>query len=367
MIPEQFPDRGMGEDAAYELFSKAVSSKSTELGNELFFAHMDPPTPEISSKLVGLNAGFNQNMLHPDLSPLASGVETRLIQWFAEAFGMGSGHMCGGSTLGNLTALWAAREGGARKVVASSDAHLSVSKSAHILGMTYEAIDVDLSGKLQRAQLPDLSDAALVLTAGTTGRGAIDDLESTDALWTHVDAAWAAPLMFTKHAPLLDGIETADSIAISCHKWLYQPKESAMVLFSDPAAQEAIGFGGSYLTVPNVGVQGSRSASAIPLMAMLMAWGKEGLAKSIERDMTNAQKLATIIDDDPRTQLKQAPTTGIISWRAVNKKTSELIPLLKATSSSTSIGNETWMRQVAANPHVNIEKVWDTISHVLDS
>jgi len=126
MIPERLPDKGIGEDAAFDLFSEAILDRSAKLGSEIFFAHMDPPTPEISSKLVGLNAEFNQNMLHPHLSPLASEIEAALIQWFASAFAMGTGHMCGGSTLGNLTALWAARERGAGKVVASRDAHLTL-------------------------------------------------------------------------------------------------------------------------------------------------------------------------------------------------------------------------------------------------
>ena len=131
------PYLGVGEGRAFEVFQEAIKTKSTRLGSDVFFAHMDPPTPEIVSNLVGLNARYNQNLLHPDLSPLATRVEKTVIDWMAAPFGMGCGHMCAGSTLANITALWAAREAGADRVIASMDAHLSVPKAAHILGLKY--------------------------------------------------------------------------------------------------------------------------------------------------------------------------------------------------------------------------------------
>ena len=67
-------------------------------------------------------------------------------------------------------------------------------------------------------------------------------------------------------------ITKADSVAVSAHKWLFQPKDSALIMFQNPElANSAISFGGGYLTSPNVGVQGSRGAVAIPLLATLIA------------------------------------------------------------------------------------------------
>ena len=52
--------------------------------------------------------------------------------------------MCSGSTLANLTALWAAREsGGVEKVVAFDTAHLSIVKASKILGLPIEIIESD--------------------------------------------------------------------------------------------------------------------------------------------------------------------------------------------------------------------------------
>jgi L-2,4-diaminobutyrate decarboxylase len=59
-----------------------------------------------------------------------------VIGWLAPAFGMGGGHLVPGSTVTNLTALWAARDlTGARQVATSTAAHLSVRKAAHLLGL----------------------------------------------------------------------------------------------------------------------------------------------------------------------------------------------------------------------------------------
>jgi glutamate/tyrosine decarboxylase-like PLP-dependent enzyme len=364
-IPGKFPETGCGEKIAFDTFRDFVETRSANLGSATMLAHMDPPTPEIAFRLAGLNAQFNQNLLHPDLSPFATEAEKRIISWLCPAFGMSTGHMCGGSTLANLTALWCAREAGGKRVVASSDAHISIAKSAHILGLPMEVVGVDNEGRMDSSKVTDLCDSVLVLTAGTTGRGVIDRLVETDALWTHVDAAWAGPLRYTRFSHLLDGIENANSISISAHKWFYQPKESALVLFSDPAFEELISFGGSYLSTPNVGVQGSRGASAIPLLATLYAWGREGLASRLEKNMADAEKLAALIDSDNRLELKQQPETAVINWRPVDRPVESVMERLSKISSRTSIDGETWIRQVAVNPEARILRIWDSICSAL--
>lgn len=178
-LPASIPDKGIGEDAAFELVGGLVRKLSAQLGESDALAHMDPAPSDVAARLVGLNAEVNQNLLHPDLSPFATEAERRVIGWLAPYFGMAAGHMCAGSSIANLTALWCAREHGARRVLASADAHISVPKSARILGMPFEPIEVDEWGRMAVNALPPLDAAALVLTAGTTGRGTIDDLGLT--------------------------------------------------------------------------------------------------------------------------------------------------------------------------------------------
>ena len=372
-LPDQFPEQGQDEDRVYDFFAQKIYTLSTPLGSQTALAHMDPLPPLIAARLVGLNAEYNQNLLHPSLSPFATEAEDRLMAWLAPAFGMEAGHMCSGSTIANLTALWCAREAGAQTIVTSAEAHLSVAKAAHILGMELVQIAVDDLGRMDLAQMPDMSKAVLVLTAGTTGRGAIDPLSreshGREALWVHVDAAWAGPLQFTKYRDLLAGMEQADSIAISAHKWFYQPKDSALILFARAESQQLISFGGSYLATPNVGVQGSRGASAIPLLATLMVWGREGLAQRIEKNMADSFILATKIDEDSRLTLLQQPETAVTVWRpkdgAGAASVQEIVRSLDKDISTVEIEGAVWVRQVAVNYHADIDAVWQNMTKAL--
>ncbi len=147
---------------------------------------------------------------------------------------------------------------------------------------------VDAAQRLRIDLLPDnLSDAIVVLIAGTVATGAVDPLDAApDAAWPHVDAAWPGPFRLSSHAALLDGVQAADSLAVSAHKWLYQPKDSALVLFREPAAaHDALTFGGSYLAALNVGLLGSHGDTALPLAATLLAWGRQGLHEQLDADM----------------------------------------------------------------------------------
>ena len=191
-LPPSLPETGVGELATLERLAPLVLGKAARLDSPIASAHMDPPTPWITWAISLWDARLNQNLLHPATSPFAHKAESTLIDWMSPFYGMSGGHMTPGSSLANLTALWAARDiAGVNRVVASSSAHISIAKSANILGLEFETRPVDTQDRLSVDVLGDLSNACLVLTAGTTGTGAIDPLHLTASpAWTHVDAAW---------------------------------------------------------------------------------------------------------------------------------------------------------------------------------
>jgi len=367
------PERGIGSLATLDQLAPLVLGQAARLGAPAAFAHKDPPTPWITWATTLWNASLNQNLLHPATAPVARQLEEKVVEWLCPYFGMTGGHMTPGSSAANLTALWAAREcAGVNEVVASDAAHLSIKKSAHILGLRFTMVPTDAQGVLCTQALPkDMSRAALVLTSGTTSVGALDPLHLLGkAAWTHVDAAWGGPLRLTCYADRLAGIEHADSVAVSSHKWLFQPKESALVLFRDSTrATEAISFGGAYLTEPNVGLLGSHGATAIPLLAMLMSWGREGVAQRIEHCMTLADQLANFIRDEERLELFAWPTTGIVVWRARSQQTVErlLKDLPAGMTSTVTIGQDKWLRNTAANPNADVHLMIDNIQKVLNA
>ena len=372
ILPSGLPEDGCGERVVLDRLAPIVLGGARQLGAPDALAHMDPPTPWIAWVFTLWNASLNQNLLHPDVAPVARGLEARVVDWLAPAFGMEGGHMTPGSTLANLTALWAARElKGVRTVIASEAAHLSVAKSAHILGLDYQAVQTDATGRLDPAALPDdLSSTALVLTAGTTSAGAIDDLALVGrAAWTHVDAAWAGPLRFSRrYAARLDGIEQADSLAVSAHKWLFQPKESGLIFFRDNrAAEAAISFGGAYLAVPNVGLLGSHGAVAVPLLATLMAWGRTGLEARIDRTMEIAEALWQRLNDHPGVELYGPQVSGVVLWRPNDGRSAQTLreALPVGLASLTTVGGKDWLRHVAANPNADLETIWRSVADVV--
>lgn len=369
-LPSVLPETGLGAGPALERLAPIVLGGGQRLGGPVALAHMDPPTPWVTWASALWNASLNQNLLHPDLASVARELEARVIDWIAPAFGMTGGHMTPGSTISNLTALWAARElASVRRVVASAGAHLSVAKSAHLLGLAYTPIGQ--SGRpLVDTDLPDdLSDAALVLTAGATGTGAIDALSLAGrAAWTHVDAAWSGPLRFSdRHRHLLDGIEAAQSLAVSAHKWLFQPKEAGLVLFRDvAAAHDAVSFAGAYLTTANVGVLGSHGANAIPLLATLLAWGRQGLAARIDNAMELVERLHERLCQDARVIVFGPPQSGVLLWRPKQAAPEELQKRLpRGLASVTAIDGQRWLRQVGANPMADIDAIVAAIDQAL--
>lgn len=361
-LPQTLPQQGLGEIASLDLLSGHVFGEAAHLGASTTLAHMDPPTPWITWAMALWNASLNQNLLHESNSPFATQAEATVIRWLAPYFGMGGGHFCSGSTIANLTGIWAARDAaGIRQVVASEVAHLSVAKACKLLGLDLIKVPVDWRGRLEASALPDLDKACLVLTAGTTATGSIDPLGlSGTARWTHVDAAWAGPLRLSeRHASLLDGIERADSVAVSAHKWFFQPKDSAIIMFREPeAANAAISFGSGYLAKPNVGVQGSRSAAAVGLMATLLAWGQEGVVRRLDQLMDVAQQLAIAISNNDHLELWGTPETAVTVFRPTACSAEAFLARTPmGMLSSAIVRDQLWARSVAANPRVDIEAV----------
>jgi L-2,4-diaminobutyrate decarboxylase len=371
-LPTGLPEIGVGTHEALRRLAPQILGRARQLGAPHSLAHMDPPTPWITWAVTQWTASVNQNLLHPDTSPSAREIERQVVQWLCPFFGMDGGHMTPGSTLANITAIWAAREcRHIQHVVASTAAHLSIKKAAHLLGLGFHAVPIDDHGRLQTAKLPsDLSKSCLVLTAGTTNSGAIDPLAHRHgAAWVHVDAAWAGPMMLSERKrAVLAGIEQADSIAMSAHKWLFQPKESALIFFRDTAtAHEAITFGGAYLAAPNVGMLGSHGANAAPLMATLLAWGRQGMADRIERCIACADRLTAFIASRPDLLLYSPPESAVVLWRtqATSRMDSIWERLPRGSTSQTWINEIRWFRNVAANPNADVETLISAIEELL--
>lgn len=147
-LPDDLPDQGIGSATALERLATQVLNGATHLGDPSSFAHMDPPTPWVNWAATLWNASLNQYLLHPATAPVARDIQTRVVAWLAPFFGMDGGHVTAGSTLSNLTALWAARECAGIAEVVAQDAHPPIRKAAHLLGLRFRSLPTDGAGAL---------------------------------------------------------------------------------------------------------------------------------------------------------------------------------------------------------------------------
>ena len=294
-------------------------------------AHLDPPplTASIAADLIC--AGLNNNLLAEELSPGLTNLEQQLCGWFCQRLGLpdgAGGVLASGGTLSNLMALVAARvHSGARDgvILCSQDAHVSLQKSALVMGLADDAlqpIPVGSDGALRTDALEQALQAlrssgrsclAVVATAGTTVRGAIDPLAAMAAIcrregvWMHVDAAIGGVFALAEpFAQLMDGLSQADSITINPQKLLGITKTSSLLLLRDRSwLQRTFSTGLPYMELPcgdhhggEVGLQGTRPAEVLKLWLGLRQLGERGIATVLRTALERTTLLKDLLPAD---------------------------------------------------------------------
>lgn len=319
--------------------------------------------PAILGELLSAGLGV-QGMLWAT-SPIATELETRMLDWCAELFGLpecfrstgpGGGVIQGTASDATLVALLAARGRAAESratVYASEQAHSSVLKAAMIAGVARDAsdrrrvrlIESDAAGRMDAGALRDALDADLgaglepafvCATLGTTGLGAMDPLgEIADVLrdraaraWLHVDAAWAgAALVCPEHRAWATGLEHADSLCINPHKWLltnfdcdlFWVRDRRLLLDSLSITPEylrtAASDAGAVIDYRDWQVPLGRRFRALKLWFVIRHYGAEGLRTHIRRHVAWADELGRRLAADPRFELVVQPSLGLVCAR----------------------------------------------------
>lgn len=306
-------------------------------------AHLDPPPLAASIAADLICAGLNNNLLAEELSPSLTRLERSLCSWLAQQFGLGDqagGVAASGGSLSNLMALVTARRSrglgcrGDAVVLCSADAHVSLDKAMAVMGLPAEALlrlPVDAQGQLEAAALAERLDQlaaagipvlAVVATAGTTVRGAIDPLVAIAALcrrhghWLHVDGAIGAVFALAPaQRQRLRGLDLADSITVNPQKLLGITKTSSLLLLADPAQLQAAFATGLPYMEPSwgaghggeSGLQGSRPAEILKLWLGLRQLGLVGINALVEGAIERRRQLVSLLAGDPRLELLGGP------------------------------------------------------------
>jgi len=310
-------------------------------GHPRFYGYITSSAAPVGMLADLLASAINANVGAWKLSPVASEIEAQVIRWLAQFVGYPAdcgGLLVSGGNMANLTCFLAARAaqagwdvrrrgvaGGLRLCVyASAETHTWIQKAADLAGLGTEAIhwidgrermDLDeLKVRYRRDKDEGYQPFLVVASAGTVSTGAVDPLPELAAfchehkLWFHVDGAYGAFANGLAGAPPeLKGLESADSVAVDPHKWLYAPLEAGCALVRTPSALRNAfsyhppyySFEGEGLNYYDIGPQNSRGFRALKVWLALQQAGAAGYREMIQDDITLARYLYDLAADHP--------------------------------------------------------------------
>jgi len=191
-----------------------------------------------------------------------------------------------------------------------------------------------LEEAIRRDQDGGSTPIAVVASAGTVNTGAIDPLAQVAevaakyGVWFHVDGAYGA-LAAIASPGKFHGLTRADSISLDPHKWLYQPLDCGTLLYRDTAAaRRAFAHSGEYARVLSgdpiesvalfeESIELSRRFRALKLWFSLRYHGFAAFRKSIENDLSHAQKLGAAIAKERELRLMAPVELSAVCFRYV--------------------------------------------------
>ena len=345
---------GLGGHEALKLFTEtlALACISTDHPRYLSFI---PSAPSEHSNLfdlvVGSSALYGGSWLEGAGAVFA---ENQALRWISDLAGLpqsAGGVFAQGGTIGNLSALVAARVDAREKypdvarwvVACSSESHSSIQSAADIMDAIVLNVPADANGVMTGANFGACADAyllanpthrifAVVATAGTTNLGIIDDLDGVGLaaierdIWFHVDGAYGlAALCAPSVRPLFNGVERADSLIVDPHKWLFAPFDACALIYRDPTiAKRAHTQHASYLDTledPNewnpsdYAIHLTRRPRGLPFWFSLAANGTREYAEAMQQTLDVAQHAADLVRNHADLELIHEPQLSIVAFK----------------------------------------------------
>lgn len=340
-------DEGVGAEAAFRLFTDTIVPSTRPFGHptSLAFVAAAPNRAALSfDAALGAAGIFAGNW---DGGAGAIHAENQALDWLASLAGWSEtagGVFVAGGTLGNLSALHAARAWRAQQIdrparwalLCSSEAHSSIAAVAEVMDVDLIQVETDdtgrMSGDAARAALIDPARVfAIVANAGATNCGAVDDisgladLAEEHGLWLHLDGAYGlAALADPATRPVFDGISRAHSFIVDPHKWLFSPYDSCALVYRNAAsARLAHGQSAVYLDTvdkshwnpSDYALHLTRRARGLPLWYALASHGTRAFGDAIARTRQTAQELADGIAGMDGVELILGPQLTVILFR----------------------------------------------------
>ncbi len=294
----------------------------------------------------------------------AAQLDRQVVIWLKEMMGFpstASGTLTSGGSMANMVGLTVARNAMAGvdvrtegvtslpkplRYYASDQVHSCHQKAVETLGLGSRALrlvpsdqnfrmDVsELEKMIAEDRAAGLRPACVIATAGTTNTGSIDDLKSIgevcrrEGVWFHIDGCIGALI---KIAPLnghmVDGIETADSLALDPHKWLHTPFEAGCALVRDRNLHfSTFALHGDYLEEKPRGVAAgeylfdygfelSRGFKALKIWMSLKEQGVAKFGRLIDQNIAQGAYLTALVAHEPKLELMAPTAINIVCFR----------------------------------------------------
>ena len=353
-MPDTVTEAGIGGDTALDLFTEilAPACMSIDFPGQVSFIPTAPSEASILFDLVvSASSVFGGSWLEGAGAVYA---ENEVLTFLAREAGMPAGAggvFVQGGTVGNLSALVAARQEAMRKreeaglarpirwrVAASEEAHSSVAHAARVMDIDVIKIPVGADGRLYGRVIEETLTEdwdgifAIVATGGTTNFGIVDDIASivtvgrAHDVWVHVDGAYGVAAMLApstkKH---FAGLGDVDSFIVDPHKWLYAPFDACALIYRNPAIGRAAHTQhASYLDVltdttewnpSDFAVHLSRRARGLPLWFSMATYGVTAYRDAIESNNQLAQRIAQVIRESDHLELVRDPMLSVVVFR----------------------------------------------------
>jgi glutamate/tyrosine decarboxylase-like PLP-dependent enzyme len=405
MVGQTITANGIGGLEALRIFGDVLGPASISIDHPRFLSFV-PAAPTEAAILfdlvVGASSIYGGSWLEGGGAVFA---ENEALRYISDLVGLppsAGGVFVTGGTAGNLSALLAARFCWRRRaagvhdrtrglLLACNGAHSSVASAARAMDADVVLVPADPNGRLMEAALRETIAKlptedrdrlfAIVVTAGTTNAGVIDDLAGVAVVckeldvWMHADGAYGgAALAAPSVRDRFHGIEHADSFIVDPHKWLFAPFDCCALVYRDPnMARAAHTQHAEYLDVlhdddewnpSDFAHHLSRRARGLPFWFSLATHGTAAYSQAIEDTLEVTRRGAALIKDAPFLELIMEPELSVLLFRrngwdatAYQAWSDRLLEEGIAFVTPTSWNGEVVLRLCIVNPRTSVDDI----------
>ncbi len=354
-LPIEPPENGEAMVKILEDFEKIILPGITHWNHPRFFAYFSitGSYPGILGEL--LSAALNVNVMLWKTSPSATELEEVVLDWLRQMLGLPEEFdavINDTASVGSMCAMAAAREYAnlnvrekgmagrtdlpALTIYTSDQAHSSIEKGAIILGIGQENVRKissdekfemnadELRQKIEEDIAAGKKPICVIATIGTTSTTSIDPVAKIAEIcrehniWFHVDAAYGGTAaVLPEYQKKFSGWESADSIIVNPHKWMFTPIDCSVLFCRKPEIlKQAFSLVPEYLRTAegdevknymDYGVALGRRFRALKLWMVIRAYGTKKIQDVIRTHIQWAQELAEKIAAHPDFEM-MAPT-----------------------------------------------------------